>query len=51
METPSEIVELVERFVRNIYTYKRDDYKETRVRVEFTDPFFETLGWDVRNTS
>ena len=51
MEIPSEIIELVERFGRNIETYKRDDYKETRVRVEFIDPFFEALGWDVRNVS
>ena len=49
MEIPPEIIELVERFGRNIETYKRDDYKETRVRVEFIDPFFEALGWDVRN--
>jgi len=42
-------VELVERFQRNLDVYKRDDYKETRVRVEFVDPFFEALGWDVRN--
>lgn len=51
MEIPPEIIELVERFGRNIETYKRDDYKETRVRVEFIDPFFEALGWDVRNVS
>jgi len=49
MKIPSEIIDLVERFGRNIDTYKRDDYKETRVRVEFIDPFFEALGWDVRN--
>jgi type I restriction-modification system DNA methylase subunit/predicted type IV restriction endonuclease len=40
---------LVERFGRNLAAYKRPDYKETRVRVEFIDPFFEALGWDVRN--
>ena len=45
----SNLIKLVERFGRNIETYKRDDYKETRVRVEFIDPFFEALGWDVRN--
>jgi hypothetical protein len=49
MSVPSEVVELVERFRRNLDIYKRDDYKETRVRVEFVDPFFEALGWDVRN--
>ncbi len=49
MDIPSVIINLVERFGRNFDTYKRDDYKETRVRVEFIDPFFEALGWDVRN--
>jgi hypothetical protein len=49
MSAPSEVLELVERFRRNLDVYKRDDYRETRVRVEFVDPFFEALGWDVRN--
>ncbi len=50
MSAPPKIVELVERFQRNVAAYKHGDYKETRVRVEFVDPFFEVLGWDVRNT-
>jgi hypothetical protein len=49
MTVPPKVVELVERFRRNLDVYKRDDYKETRVRVEFVDPFFEALGWDMRN--
>ena len=49
MPPPQEVIELVERFRRNLALYKRDDYKETRLRVEFVDPFFEALGWDVRN--
>jgi predicted type IV restriction endonuclease len=40
---------VVERFAHNLDAYKRVDYKETQVRVEFIDPFFEALGWDVRN--
>ena len=44
-----EIEALVERFARNLDVYTRPDYKETQVRVEFIDPFFEALGWDVRN--
>lgn len=50
MPPPPEIIELVERFGRHLNAYKQPDYKETRVRVEFIDPFFEALGWDVRNT-
>jgi len=44
-----KIVRLVERFARDLETYKRPGYKEARVRVEFVEPFFEALGWDVRN--
>ena len=43
-EARSEIERLVERFARSLDDYKHADYKETRVRVEFIDPFFESLG-------
>jgi predicted type IV restriction endonuclease len=48
-EVKIEVEHLVERFARNLDVYKRPDYKEARARVEFIDPFFEALGWDVRN--
>ncbi len=44
-----QVDRLVERFASNLDAYKRADYKEAHVRVEFIDPFFEALGWDVRN--
>ena len=40
---------LVERFASNLEAYKRAEYKEAHVRVEFINPFFEALGWDVAN--
>jgi len=46
---PKEIKELVERFERNIESYKGQGYNEAQVRREFIDPFFEALGWDVAN--
>jgi len=49
-EAKSQVEHLVQRFARNLDTYKRPEYKETQVRVEFIDPLFEALGWDVRNT-
>jgi len=49
MPVPSQITELVERFHRNLDLYKRQSYREARVRIEFIDPFFEALGWDVCN--
>jgi len=48
-DTRRQIEGLVQRFARNLDAYTRPDYKETQVRVEFIDPFFEALGWDVRN--
>ncbi|TKJ31254.1 MAG: type IV restriction endonuclease, partial [Chloroflexi bacterium B3_Chlor] len=44
-----EIHKLVQRFASNLDAYKRAEYKEAQVRVEFIDPFCEALGWDVRN--
>ena len=49
MTPPEQVLELIERFERNLTNYKRPAYKETQVRVEFIDPFLEALGWDVRN--
>ena len=49
MSTPTEIVKLVERFDRNLETYRSRSYNETQLRREFLDPFFGALGWDVAN--
>ncbi len=43
------ISERVELFQRNLDQYRRAEYKEAQLRVEFLDPFFEALGWDVAN--
>ncbi|MGR3317948.1 MAG: Eco57I restriction-modification methylase domain-containing protein [Candidatus Anammoxibacter sp.] len=49
MAVPAKILELIERFDRNIEAYKQGSYNETQIRREFIDPFFEELGWDVSN--
>ncbi|MBL7064834.1 MAG: hypothetical protein ISS49_11610 [Anaerolineae bacterium] len=57
MAPPAQVLQLIERFERYLDEYKRPDYKEARVRAEFTatstrggiDPFLESLGWDARN--
>ena len=49
MPAPPEIISLVERFRRNLHDYRAGKYNETQVRLEFIDPFFEALGWDVHN--
>jgi predicted type IV restriction endonuclease len=50
MPAPREILTLVEQFKRKREELKASRYKEASLRVEFLDPFLETLGWDVRNT-
>ncbi|MBM3242060.1 restriction endonuclease subunit M [Candidatus Poribacteria bacterium] len=49
MTVPTKVLELVERFDRNLDDYKQGNYNETQVRREFIDPFFKALGWDVDN--
>jgi len=51
MPAPDIIIDLVERFDRNLESYKNGKYNETQVRNEFINPFFEALGWDVINKS
>jgi hypothetical protein len=42
-EAKTEVERLVARFDRNRAVDTRPEYKETQVRVEFIDPFFEVL--------
>ncbi|MBC8552598.1 MAG: Eco57I restriction-modification methylase domain-containing protein [Candidatus Brocadiales bacterium] len=49
MTVPAKILELIERFDRNLDAYKQGKYNETQIRREFIDPFFEELGWDIAN--
>jgi type I restriction-modification system DNA methylase subunit len=49
MPAPQIILDLIERFERNLEAYKSGSYNETQARREFIDPFFEALGWDVNN--
>ncbi len=50
MSAPEEIHELIERFDRNLDTYRSGRYNEAQARQEFINPFFfNALGWDVYN--
>lgn len=49
MSAPREIIDLIDRFARNAASYRAADYGETEVRVEFINPFFNCLGWDINN--
>ena len=45
----NELAALVERYAANRAEYIRPTYGETSLRVEFLDPLFCILGWDVNN--
>lgn len=49
MPAPQEIIELVEKFDLHRSRYLFPSYNETQLRVEFLNPLFEALGWDVYN--
>ena len=43
------MAERVRQYATRIREYTRPTYNETEVRVEFVNPFFKSLGWDVDN--
>lgn len=49
MTAPDSILQLVELFETHQRTYRSQNYPETQARLEFINPFFEALGWDVLN--
>jgi hypothetical protein len=48
-KVPEAVEELVERFGRNAEAYRSSAYNEEQLRVEFINPFWKALGWDVEN--
>jgi hypothetical protein len=49
LAVPGKVLELIDRFHRNLAAYRQNTYNETQLRREFIDPFFKSLGWDVDN--
>ena len=49
MRAPDKVIKLIGTFDRNIDAYRSGRYFETHVRLEFIDPFFKALGWDIHN--
>jgi hypothetical protein len=45
----SELNRLVEKFGRNLAELKGSSYDEAKLRLEFLDPLFRCLGWDMEN--
>ncbi len=44
------IKDLIKKYNENKSYYQTSKYNETQLRTDFLDPFFELLGWDIRNT-
>ena len=49
MTAPKDINRLIERFQDNRDVYCSSQYNEAQARIEFIDPFFKALGWDMTN--
>ncbi|MEJ7655269.1 MAG: hypothetical protein WKH64_19015 [Chloroflexia bacterium] len=49
MAAPGELHDLVERFDDNRASYMAASYNETELRINFLNPLFRLLGWDVDN--
>jgi type I restriction-modification system DNA methylase subunit/predicted type IV restriction endonuclease len=46
---PQSILDLVNRFSDNKESYKSPTFNEAQLRIDFLNPFFEALGWDIAN--
>lgn len=44
-----KIAELVERFREHVDEYKSGGYNEHQTRIDYINPFFKALGWDMDN--
>jgi len=49
MSAPDIIKTLVETFATNLDAYKNGIFNEAQARIQFINPMFEALGWDVSN--
>ncbi|HWN95791.1 MAG TPA: hypothetical protein VNT99_12210 [Methylomirabilota bacterium] len=47
MSAPQSVLDLIEHFERDLERFKSGQYNEAQLRIQFLDPFFEALGWDV----
>lgn len=50
-EALKKIAELTTQFGEHIQSYKHKNYNETQTRIDFINPFFKALGWDMDNSA
>lgn len=49
MAAPEKLKELVTLYESNVDEYRSNRFNETQTRIQFINPLFELLGWDVSN--
>ena len=49
MPLPNSIAQLIENYAANRSEYRRGDYNETQTRIDYVNPLFAALGWDMDN--
>jgi hypothetical protein len=49
MPLPETVAALVERYAANRSEYRKGDYNETQTRIDYVNPLFAALGWDMDN--
>ena len=46
---PDAVKRLIERFDQQLDQVRLPDYNETQLRIDFVNPLFAALGWDIDN--
>lgn len=47
---PAELKRLIDLFDSNLEDYTKGAFNETQSRIQFIDPLFQLLGWDINNS-
>src|SRR5438128_7705433 len=48
-QCPDAVKKLIERFDQQADQVRASEYNETQLRVDFVNPLFRELGWDIDN--
>jgi hypothetical protein len=46
---PDAVLRLIERFDHQLDQVRSPEYNETQLRIDFVNPMFHELGWDIDN--
>ncbi len=49
MPLPDSVARLIENFAANQSEFHKGHYNETQTRIDYVNPFFAALGWDINN--